>query len=66
MKRFFLLWNPTHPDPPKFRFETKKEARDVADELAREKPGTWFYILRAEDVVVSRVEVISTKLEGGK
>lgn len=46
MKKFYLLWNPCSNLPPKIKFATRKEAEQVADDMAR-RHSQPFYVLRA-------------------
>jgi hypothetical protein len=49
MKSFFVLWNPLSSLPPQVKFATEKEARDVAEGMAR-KHSAPFYIMKAVGV----------------
>lgn len=51
MNRFWLLWNPSHPSPPRVRFDNRAEALRVAEEMAKKNPGEEFYVLCATSLV---------------
>lgn len=45
MKPFFIIWNPTHPYPPKVRFDSYEQAAKVAERMAEQNVGEEFYVL---------------------
>jgi len=47
MNKFWIIWNPAYPEPPKKRYETKDEARTVAVRMAQQFPGEQFFVLEA-------------------
>lgn len=61
--KFWIIWSPTGRTPPSVQHPTIKEANTEAQRLARLNPGSKFYVLTAETLVVKRdVDII--RLEG--
>lgn len=46
-RHFFILWNPSSDKVPTQRFDSEKQARKVAERMARQFPGETFYVMRA-------------------
>lgn len=44
-RKFWIIWNPTAPMPPKVHFFTKANAEGAAEALARKVPGDRFHVL---------------------
>lgn len=61
-ERFWLIWSPTGPTPPRVRLTTRSEAKRAAEEMARMHPGQEFYVMRAECVSVKR-DVLTVNLK---
>ena len=47
MKKFYILWNPTYPAPPKVQFETRAEAITVAKRMV-DSHDAQFFVLEAK------------------
>lgn len=45
-KSFFIIWNPGFNVPPKVKFATLAEAKEIAQKMARQYKGN-FYVMRA-------------------
>lgn len=59
--RFWLIWSPTGPTPPRRRIDTRAEAKRIAEDMAQRHPGQRFYVLRAECVSVKH-DVLTVNL----
>lgn len=47
MNRFYLVWSPSGKYPPKYRHETPAQAQTEAERLAKEHPGSEFFVIAA-------------------
>lgn len=54
--KFWLVWSPSGPTPPKYRHASEWSAEDEAKRLAAEHVGKEFYVLE----VVGRAAVEAT------
>ena len=62
-KEFWMVWR-LHGNAPTFRHTTENDARREAVRLARNVPGSKFYLLHAvESFTVPSPDVITEKLE---
>lgn len=43
--RFWLVWNPDSPKPPRYRHASRESADVEATRLAREHPNQLFYVM---------------------
>ena len=59
---FFLVWSPAGRTPPSKRHVTEAAARQEAERLAAENPGSEFYVLQAQSVSAAP-RVITTNLD---
>lgn len=66
MSKFWILWNPTAPMPPKVRFTTQAEAERVAEIMARRQPGDTFLILAGDEALYRRLKVVKTETMEGR
>lgn len=57
-RSFFILWSPTGPTPPRRLHQTKHQAQQVAEKMAREHPGQEFFVMRTVSVT-KKVDVIT-------
>lgn len=63
MKPFFILWNPDWHEPPKLRWDSRKEAVEFAHQCAQRSPKARFFVLRAESLAEAKpIEVAVTTL----
>lgn len=47
-RKFWLIWSPTGEQSPRYRHDSRIDARIECERLAREHPGKEFFVLGAE------------------
>lgn len=63
-EKFFVIFNPDHPQPPRRSYNTRKEAEVAAKAMAEQHPEARFYVLQA--VSVACIERLPVTVKGLK
>lgn len=61
-KKFWVLWQPDYPMPPKVKYDSLEQARKVAESMAKKEPGKTFYVMEATAAYLVSHNVTATDL----
>lgn len=62
VEKFYILWNPSYPTPPRVRFSSPDNAQECAEQMARRNPGEAFYVCEIKALVRCEISLPKTTL----